>query len=133
MQHQLNLLIFVTCSSSAISFACELSSITLLLKKLLALYERWEAGQRRPRARHIVEDDLAAIEAHDGAAFRLWVRIARIVPHRLLPLPGLPQGIVHVGVVIDERVRIGADALVFALRGLQINSEQFQSTQSRHT
>ena len=56
----------------------------------LLSYEGREARQRRPRARHVVHDDLAAVEAHHGAAFGLRVRVARVVAHRPLSLPRLP-------------------------------------------
>lgn len=82
-------------------------------------HEGGEAGQRRPRARHVVHDDLAAVEADDGAALGLRVRVAGVVAHGPLPLPRLPQRVVHVGVVVHERVRLRADALVLALRVLE--------------
>lgn len=84
----------------------------------LVSYEGGEAGQRRPRARHVVHDDLAAVEAHHGAALGLRVRVAGVVAHGPLPLPRLPQRVVHVRVVVHERVRLRAHALVLALRVL---------------
>lgn len=81
-------------------------------------YEGAEAGQRCPRPGHIVHDDLAPVQGHDGAALGLRVRVARVVADGLLALPGLPQRVVHVGVVVHERVRVRADALVLAFGGL---------------
>lgn len=82
----------------------------------LVSYEGREARQRRPRARHVVHDDLAAVEADHGAALGLRVRVARVVPHRPLPLPRLSQRIVNVSVVVHERMRLRSDTLVFTLR-----------------
>jgi hypothetical protein len=86
------------------------------LRALPLSYERGETGQRRPRARHVVHDDLAAVEAHHGAALGLRVRVAGVVAHGPLPLPRLPQRVVHVRVVIHERVRLRSNAFVIALR-----------------
>ena len=36
----------------------------------------------------------------------------------LLLLPGLPEGVVHIGVVIDKGVRIGAGAVLLTLSAL---------------
>lgn len=88
------------------------------------LHERRESGQRCPRARHVVDDDLAAVQAHDGAALRLRVRVAGVVANGLLALPRLAQRVVDVRIVVDERVRIGADALVFAFRVLRPEREE---------
>lgn len=68
----------------------------------LVSYEGGEAGQRRPRARHVVHDDLPAVQRHDGAALGLRVRVAGVVAHGPLPLPRLPQRVVHVCVVVHE-------------------------------
>jgi hypothetical protein len=84
--------------------------------------EGGEAGQRSSRSCHVVHNYLAAVQADDCATLRLRVRVRRVIAHRLLPLPGLAQGVVHVGVVVDEGVRVRLDALVFALRGLQTKS-----------
>lgn len=81
-------------------------------------YEGGEAGQRGPRARHVVHDDLSAVEAEHGAALGLRVRVAGVVAHGPLPLPRLPQRVVHVRVMVHERVRLRAHALVLALRVL---------------
>lgn len=77
-------------------------------------YERGEARQRRPRARHVVHDDLAPVEAHYRAALWLRVRVAGVVAHRPLPLPGLPQRVVYVRVVINKRMGLRTHTLVFA-------------------
>lgn len=72
----------------------------------LGSYEGGEARQRRPRARHVVHDDLSAVETNDRTALGLRVRIAGVLPHGPLPLPRLPQRVVHVRVVVHERVRL---------------------------
>lgn len=82
----------------------------------LLSYERREAGQRRPRARHVVHHDLAAVQAYHGAALWFRVCVARVVAHRPLSLPRLSQCIVHIGIVIHERMRLRPDTFVLALR-----------------
>lgn len=77
--------------------------------------KRRESRQRCPRSCHIVDDNLAAIQAHHSAALRLRIRVAGIVAHRFLPFPRLAQRIVDVRIVVDKRVRIGAHRFVFAL------------------
>lgn len=78
-------------------------------------YEGAETGQGRPRPGHVVHDDLAAVQAHHSRTLRFRVGVAGVVPHRFLPLPGLPQRVVHVRVVVHERVRVRPDTFVFAL------------------
>lgn len=85
----------------------------------LLSYERGEARKRRSRSGHIVHHYLTSVEAHHGAAFGLRVCVAGVVPHRPLSLPRLSQRIVHVGVMVYERVRLRSDALVFTLRILR--------------
>lgn len=83
-------------------------------------YERRESRQRSPGARHVVHNYLAAVQTDDRAALGLRVRVAGVVPHRPLSLPGLTQRVVHVSVVIHERMRFGSNALVVALRVLDV-------------
>lgn len=82
----------------------------------LLSYERRKAGQRRPRAGHVVHHDLAAVKAYDGAALWFRVSVAGVVAYRPLSLPRLSQSVVHVGIVIHERMRLRPDTFVLALR-----------------
>lgn len=88
-----------------------------------ALNKRRETGQRCSRTRHIIHDNLTAIQTHHSAALWLRVRVAGVIAHRLLALPRLSQRVVNVRIVIDERVRIGTNALVFAFRILNENAK----------
>lgn len=65
---------------------------------------------------HIVNDNLATIESHYVACFRLGICITRIISHWLLSLPRLPQRIVYIGIVIDERMWIGSHAFILTFR-----------------
>lgn len=80
--------------------------------------KRRESGQWCSRPCHIIHYNLATVQRHHSAAFGLRVRVTRIVPHRLLALPTLPQRVVDVRIVVHERVRIRTDTLVLALRVL---------------
>lgn len=89
----------------------------------LLSYEGGEAWQRRSRARHVVHDDLAAVEADDSAALRLRVRVARVLANRPLSLPRLTQRVVHVRVMVHEGVRLRFYTLVITLRILETKME----------
>lgn len=88
--------------------------------------EWWETGQRCPWSSHIVYDNLTAIQCHYTATLWLGIGVTGIVPNWFLTLPWLPQCIVDIGIVIDERMWIGAHTFVFTLRILEIDkNEQF--------
>lgn len=89
----------------------------------LLSYEGGEAWQRRSRARHVVHNDLAAVEADDSAALRLRVRVARVLANRPLSLPRLTQRVVHVRVMVHEGVRLRFYTLVITLRILETKME----------
>lgn len=82
-------------------------------------YKGGEARQRRSRARHVVHDYLAAVEADHGTALRLRVRVTGVLADRPLPFPRLTQRVVHVRIVVHERVRLRFYTLVFTLRILE--------------
>ena len=97
-----------------------------------ALDEGGEARERGPGPRLVVHHQLGPVEADHGAVAVLvgGLREAGVASgcgnggagwglgDGLLLLPGLPEGVVHVGVVIDKGVRVGAAAVLLTLSAL---------------
>lgn len=82
---------------------------------LLLSYERGETRQRRSGARHVVHDDVSTVERERSGLGR--------GAHGALPLPRLSERVVHVRVVVHERMRLRSNALVFTLGILFENIE----------
>lgn len=98
-----------------------LKIITWEAPQLGAIIGRWsdkwrESRQWSSRSRHIIHNNLTTIETHNTTAFWLRVRVTRVISHRLLSLPALPQWIIHIGIVIHERVRIWPHTFILTLR-----------------
>lgn len=97
-----------------------------------ALDEGGEARERSPGPGLVVHHQLGPVETDHGAVAVLVGGLceAGVAPccgnggagrglrHGLLLLPGLPEGVVHVGVVIDKGVRVGAAAVLLTLSAL---------------
>lgn len=92
----------------------------------LLSYEGGEAGQRGARPSHVVHHYLSSVETDDSAALWFRVCVTRVIAHRTLLLPRLPQSIVHVRIMIHERMRFRFYALVLALRILHCNNSFIQ-------
>ena len=97
-----------------------------------ALDEGGEARERSPGPGLVVHHQLGPVEADHGAVAVLvrglreagvasscgYGGAGRGLGDGLLLLPGLPEGVVHIGVVIDKGVRVGATAVLFTLSAL---------------
>lgn len=77
------------------------------------LYKRRESRKWCSRACHIVHYNLTAIEANNRRTFWFWICIAGVISNGFLTFPRLPEGVIYVGVMIHETVRIRSYTFIF--------------------